>query len=95
MLRYACRDLLLLTVWGGTGLVRGGECATIFVRYWAILGAGFCSWLALCRNVVVVRDGLILRISSCCNPRSMGMAFLRTLLMGLGLVLLFLVASFF
>ena len=65
---------LLLTVRGGTGLVSDGELCYDIVRYDAVLMAGLCSWLALCRNVVVVRDGATQSITSCCNPHS-GMAF--------------------
>ena len=56
-------------------LVSDGELCYDIVRYEAVHGADFCSWCALCRNVVVVRDeATILRIFSCCNPHS-GMAF--------------------
>ena len=49
---------LLLTVRRGTGLVSDGELCFDIVRYEAVRGADFCSWCALCRNVVV-RDGAI------------------------------------
>ena len=66
-LRYVGRDRLcenievfvklLLTVRCGTGLVSDGELCYNIVRYRAVLCAGIGSWSALCRNVVVVRDG--------------------------------------
>ena len=51
-----------------------GELCYDIVRYDAVLMAGLCSWLALCRNVVVVRDVATQSITSCCYPHS-GMAF--------------------
>ena len=54
--KFRIFDKLLLTVQRGTGLVSYGERCYNMVRYWAVLGAGLCSWCALCRNGVVVRD---------------------------------------
>ena len=64
---------LLLTVRRGAGLVSDGERCYNMVRYWAVLGAGLCSWCALCRNGVVVRDGANCTIF--CFPHSFGMTF--------------------
>ena len=47
----------MLTVRRGTGLVRDGERCYNVIRYEAVLGSGIIWWSALCRNVVVVRDG--------------------------------------
>ena len=64
----------MLTVRCGTGLVSDGELCYDIVRYEVVLMADLCSWCALCRNVVVVRDVATQSITSCCNPHS-GMVF--------------------